>query len=79
VEDLYRRGGIYEFRGGVNGKALVSLAVGVIVALLGLVAPSVRWLYDYAWFVGFAISAILYLALMRGSTDAPQLHANIRK
>jgi nucleobase:cation symporter-1, NCS1 family len=27
--------------------------------------PPVRWLYDYAWFVGFAVSGCLYLVLMR--------------
>jgi cytosine/uracil/thiamine/allantoin permease len=25
-----------------------------------------RWLYDYAWFAGFAVSAAVYVQLMRG-------------
>jgi len=45
---------------------LVSLVLGVVVALLGLAIPSLRWLYDYAWFVGFAVSAGSYVALMSG-------------
>ena len=32
------------------------------VALVGLVVPSLRWLYDYAWFVGFAVSAVVTCA-----------------
>ena len=67
MEDLYRRGGEYEYSNGVNPRALVSLALGVAVALLGLVIPALRWLYDYAWFVGFAVSAVVYALLMRGS------------
>jgi NCS1 family nucleobase:cation symporter-1 len=64
VDDLYRRGGIYEYNAGVNPKALVSLGLGVAVALVGLVVPSLRFLYDYAWFVGFGVAAMLYIALM---------------
>ncbi len=64
VDDLYRRGGAYEYASGVNPRALISLAAGVIVALLGLAVPSLRWLYDYAWFVGFGISAACYISLM---------------
>jgi NCS1 family nucleobase:cation symporter-1 len=64
VDDLYRRGGEYEYSRGYNPRALLSLALGVAAALLGLVVPSVRVLYDYAWFVGFAVSAGSYTALM---------------
>jgi NCS1 family nucleobase:cation symporter-1 len=67
VADLYRRGGEYEYRNGLNSRALVSLGLGVIVALLGLAIPALRWLYDYAWFVGFFVSAALYIVLMRGA------------
>ncbi len=65
VDDLYRRGGDYEYRGGVNPAGVISLAIGIAVALLGLAIKEVRWLYDYAWFVGFAVSAAVYVALMR--------------
>jgi len=66
VDDLYRRNGIYEFSNGINYRAMIALAVGIAIALLGLVAPPVRWLYDYAWFVGFFVSGGLYTLLMRG-------------
>jgi NCS1 family nucleobase:cation symporter-1 len=67
VDDLYLRGGAYEYKGGVNSRAMVALAAGVTVALVGLVVPEVRWLYDYAWFVGFFVAGAVYLALMRGA------------
>ena len=57
VDDLYRRNGVYEFSNGVNYRAMAALGVGVCVALLGLVVPPMRWLYDYAWFVGFSLPA----------------------
>jgi nucleobase:cation symporter-1, NCS1 family len=71
VDDLYRRGGEYEYSKGVHPRALVSLSVGIAVALLGLAIPALRWLYDYAWFVGFAVSAGSYVALMSGARTKP--------
>ena len=65
VDELYRRGGRYEYRNGVNPAALISLGLGIAAALLGLAIPPLRWLYDYAWFVGFAVSGGSYLVLMR--------------
>ena len=35
------------------------------MAFIGLIIPALRPLYDYAWFVGFAVSFLLYAALMR--------------
>ena len=65
LTDLYRRNGIYEYRNGVNWRAMVSLACGVAVALCGLFIPPARWLYDYAWFVGFAVAGLVYYWSMR--------------
>jgi NCS1 family nucleobase:cation symporter-1 len=36
----------------------------VFVALIGLAVPSLRFLYDYAWFVGFFVSSTIYYLLM---------------
>jgi nucleobase:cation symporter-1, NCS1 family len=65
IDDLYRRGGEYEYRGGVNPQALLSLALGIAIALLGLAVHPLRWLYDYAWFLGFAVSGAAYVGLSR--------------
>jgi NCS1 family nucleobase:cation symporter-1 len=65
VEDLYLRDGAYEYSNGFNWFALVALAAGAGVALVGLVVPSVRVLYDYSWFVGFTVSFFTYYALMK--------------
>jgi NCS1 family nucleobase:cation symporter-1 len=64
LPDLYSADGIY---GRWNWKALAALAAGVIVALIGLVVPALRVLYDYAWFVGFGVAFVLYALLMRGT------------
>lgn len=75
AEALYRRGGPYEYAKGFNYRALAALAMGVIVALVGLLVPALRWLYDYAWFVGFLVSAGAYTLLMskaRGDALEPQ-------
>ena len=40
VDDLYRRNGLYEYTHGVNYPRCVALALGVVVALLGLVRSS---------------------------------------
>ena len=69
VEDLYRRGGVYEYSGGFNWRAIGALAGGAAVAFVGLVFPPLRVLYDYAWFVGFAVSFAIYFAWM-GTSNA---------
>ena len=64
-DELYQRGGAYEYRRGVNYGAMLALALGIAIALVGLAVPVLRGLYDYAWFVGFFTSAIAYCLLMR--------------
>jgi NCS1 family nucleobase:cation symporter-1 len=69
---LYRRGGPYEYTRGVNPRAIVALVAGVVVALIGLAVPILRFLYDYAWFVGFFIAGASYYVLMlRYGFDTP--------
>jgi NCS1 family nucleobase:cation symporter-1 len=70
VEDLYRRGGEYEYSHGINWRAIGALAAGVSVAFLGLAYSPLRTLYDYAWFVGFAVSFVTYSALMATAHSA---------
>ena len=63
AEDLYQRGAQYEYSRGFHWPAIVALAAGAGVAFIGLFVPPLRVLYDYAWFVGFFVSFVLYLAL----------------
>ena len=76
---LYRRGGAYEYGRGFNWRAMIALGLGVLVALVGLLLPVLRWLYDYAWFVGFLISASAYCVLMgkAPSTEASTAQTSV--
>jgi NCS1 family nucleobase:cation symporter-1 len=62
LADLYDPEGRY---GRWNPAALLALGAGVAAALIGLILPPLRVLYDYAWFVGFGVAFALYWALMR--------------
>jgi len=72
VDDLYLRGGAYEYSRGFNWRAAGALALGAAVALVGLVVPAVRFWYDYSWFVGFAVSFLSYYGLMAGRQAVAQ-------
>ena len=65
VDDLYLRGGEYEYSRGFNWRAIMALALGAGTALIGLAVHSVRVLYGYSWFVGFAVSFAAYYAMMK--------------
>jgi NCS1 family nucleobase:cation symporter-1 len=69
VEDLYLRKGFYEFSSGINWRAMAALAAGAGVAFIGLAIPALRVLYDYAWFVGFAASFLVYWGIMRTADE----------
>jgi nucleobase:cation symporter-1, NCS1 family len=65
VDDLYLRGGIYEYRKGFNWNAVTALVSGAVVALIGLIVPAVRFLYDYSWFVGFVVAFAVYAVVSK--------------
>jgi NCS1 family nucleobase:cation symporter-1 len=76
VDDLYRRGGVYEYSGGINWLAIVALAIGVLLNLPGFLAEAIpsmkesvpgflRTIYTYAWFVGFFVSGGLHIVFQR--------------
>jgi len=73
LADLYRTRGVYTYAGGWNWRAVVATLAGCALAWVGLVVPALRPLYDYAWFVGFGVSAITYLALMKIAPPVPTL------
>jgi NCS1 family nucleobase:cation symporter-1 len=66
VDDLYLRGGAYEYSSGFNWRAVAALGLGAVGALVGLVVPPLRFWYDYSWFVGFIVSFASYYGLMAG-------------
>lgn len=74
LASLYRREGPYWYARGVNPAALIALALGVAPCIPGFlgtigaleVAPIWTSLYHYAWFLSFAVSLVVYVALSRG-------------
>lgn len=73
AESLFVRGGDYEYRAGVNWIAMFALVLGVLPNLpgflgaLGVIAAP-AWatrVYEWAWFVGFAIAALVHVLGMR--------------
>jgi NCS1 family nucleobase:cation symporter-1 len=72
TEDLYDRGGQYEYSRGFHWSAIVALAAGIGVAFIGLVVSPLRVLYNYAWFDGFLVSFVVYFALMPKSATAAE-------
>jgi NCS1 family nucleobase:cation symporter-1 len=73
VDDLYTRGGAYEYSRGVNWIAISAFVLGVVPSLPGFVAALAGHaaggffggIYNWAWFVGFLISSAVYLAGMK--------------
>ncbi len=71
LKGLYAAKGPYTYRGGFNPAAFIALAAGILPNLPGFLG-TVKWavvpqfwmtLYNYAWFVGFGLSFIVYLVL----------------
>ena len=62
LEDLYLADGRY---GRWNWAGIGATLAGCAAAWIGLLWPPLRPLYDYAWFVGFAVAAAGYLVAGR--------------
>ena len=76
VNELYTEGGVYSYQKGVNWVAMLALVLGILPNVAGFfVAIEVlgkdavpSWLsnlYNYAWFVGFGVSGLIYWLLMK--------------
>ncbi len=76
VDDLYRENGIYSYRNGFNIYAIIALILGILPNLPGFLLqikvvsqdafPTwITQLYYYAWFVGFFVSGLTYIIMMR--------------
>ena len=79
VNELYQHDGQYSFKNGFNSKAIIALLLGILPNVPGflvtikIISPAsvpvwISNLYHYAWFVGFFVSGILYILLMRRTT-----------
>ena len=77
VGELYNPRGIYRYGSGVNYRAIFALAAGIALALIGLLVPPLRWLYDYAWFVGFLVASVTYWVSMRNARKPRPLGVNV--
>jgi len=76
VKDLYQLKGLYTFENGFNKFAIIALIIGILpnipgfLTTIGAINKDAVWhwiaqLYNYAWFVGFFVSGISYLIMMR--------------
>jgi nucleobase:cation symporter-1, NCS1 family len=71
LADLYLERGEYTYNRGWNWRAVVATVAGCAAAWIGLVVPSLKGLYDYAWFVGFIVAFVLHYALMKVAAPKP--------
>ena len=80
LKELYNSKGIYSYSKGFNNAAIIALWVGILPNVPGFlvtvkvvpkeaVAEWIAHLYNYAWFVGFAVSAIVYWLLMKNKKE----------
>jgi NCS1 family nucleobase:cation symporter-1 len=77
ADDLFLEEGAYTYSNGVNVRAIVALVLAVLPVVPGFIRAASTpggvvadpglfdALYSYAWFVTFALSAIIYYLLMR--------------
>ncbi len=83
VDDLYSHTGIYQYNKGFNSTAIFALLLGILPNVPGFLlqvklissAAFPAWisdLYHYAWFVGFVVSGIVYLILMKNYQALPK-------
>jgi NCS1 family nucleobase:cation symporter-1 len=65
LKDLYLTTGEYSYANGWNWRAVAATIAGCTAAWIGVVVPALKPLFEYAWFVGFAVSALVYYGLMK--------------
>ena len=76
VTALYQTDGEYRFTNGFSIVALISLVTGALPSLPGFlvnvkllkadsVPPFLTHLYNYAWFIGFAVAFTVYLVFRK--------------
>ena len=73
LDEIYKVNGLYSYSNGFNPAAMIALAVGVFIAIIGHFVPALEFLYKLSWFSGFIVSFILYYLLMFKKSN----HVNI--
>ena len=79
--ELYHHVGDYAYTAGINFNAVIALLLGIVpnvpgflvnikIIPAGSVPAWIAGLYSYAWFVGFFVSGLSYLVLMKGKSSA---------
>jgi NCS1 family nucleobase:cation symporter-1 len=82
LAELYRADGRYWFSGGVNWRAMLATAAGMLLAVGGAYSPGgegpfpaaglippLRPLYDYSWLISLGVALSVYLLLTRPGRD----------
>lgn len=65
LDELYKEEGLFKYSSGFNTSAMIALAIGVFVAIIGFFVPSLDALYKLSWFSGFIVSFVVYYLLMK--------------
>jgi NCS1 family nucleobase:cation symporter-1 len=82
VNELYQHSGQYTFNNGFNNRAIIALLLGILPNVPGFLLTIkvisqeafpqwVSHLYNYAWFVGFFVSGISYILMMKPLLNPP--------
>jgi NCS1 family nucleobase:cation symporter-1 len=80
LDELYQHNGRYGYTNGYNLTAIIALLAGIIPNIPGFLVnvklinenlfPAwLNGLYNYAWFVGFFVSAFLYWIMTKKSSN----------
>ena len=76
VDELYQHTGRYGFKNGFNSVAIIALLCGILPNVPGFLLQVklisakafpewISHLYNYAWFVGFLVSGVVYYLMMK--------------
>jgi NCS1 family nucleobase:cation symporter-1 len=91
IKEMYQVVGQYTYTNGINPPAILALVLGILPNIPGFLTttkiipehavwPWLAGIYHYAWFVGFFVSGLSYLMLMRNykvsSTETERIEAD---
>jgi nucleobase:cation symporter-1, NCS1 family len=81
LKDLFIENGVYSYSNGINWRAVAAMGLAIAPVVPGFLRAATTpggvvanpnffdSIYTYAWFVTFAISFVIYFALMKGERD----------